>query len=186
MISRRDFMSAMLTSMALPSAALAASPRVGQPQYPPVPPAYARTAAVYGVPSRLLYAVGLQESVLNVAGQHLPYPWTLNVNQSPERFPTYRQAVARLDDLVRQGVRNIDCGAVQVNWRWHSDKLGSPMSALNPWHNLRVGARILRECRDATSDWFQAVGRYHNPSDAARARGYATQVFSRLDRIRHA
>lgn len=184
MISRRDFILAGLSCMALPSTVLAAPPRRGSTQYPPVPPAYARTAASFNIPASLFYAVGLQESVLNVDGQHLPYPWTLNVNRSPERFATYRQAVTRLHSLIRQGVRNIDCGAVQVNWRWHSEKLVSPAAALNPWHNLRVGASILRECRDATPDWFQAVGRYHHPSDTRRARAYAEKVFSRLERIR--
>jgi hypothetical protein len=35
---------------------------------------------------------------------------------------------------------------MQVNWRYHQDKLGSPWQALDPYHNLRVGAEILQDC----------------------------------------
>lgn len=181
MVSRRDMLRAGLalgaTSLLAPASALAGI------SYPPIPPAYAAAARATGVPARVLYAVALQESVMKYGRRHLPYPWTLNVQMRPERFDTYGEAVARLDALVRRGVGNIDCGAMQVNWRWHKDKLGSPTLALNPWRNLDIGARILAERHAETPDWFTAVGRYHSPGDAARARRYAQRVFARMARI---
>ncbi|WP_230971764.1 lysozyme family protein [Nitrogeniibacter aestuarii] len=119
-------------------------------------------------------------------GLLLPYPWTLNVEQKPERFPTYRQAVKRLEYLVGSGVQNIDCGAVQVNWRWHKQRLGTPVQALHPYHNIRAGADYLRECFQTTGDWFKGTGRYHSPADPNRAEKYAQQVFSRMSGIRRA
>ncbi len=181
MVSRRDVLRAVFAAGAAPL--VGTGHAASGVRYPPIPPAYAAAARAMRVPARVLYGVALQESVMKYGRRHLPYPWTLNVEMVPERFDTYGEAVARLDALIRRGVRNIDCGAMQVNWRWHKDKLGSPKLALNPWRNLDIGARILAERFAETPDWFTAVGRYHSPGDAARARRYAQRVFSRIERI---
>jgi soluble lytic murein transglycosylase-like protein len=72
---------------------------------------------------------------------------------------------------------------MQVNWRYHQRRLQSFARALDPYPNIAVGAAILREHFDATGDWFKAVGRYHHPSNTARANAYARSVFARLPRI---
>ena len=55
------------------------------------------------------------------------------------------ETLAALKGYVGRGVTNVDCGAMQVNWRWHADRLGSIERALDPYPNLSVGAQILRE-----------------------------------------
>jgi soluble lytic murein transglycosylase-like protein len=166
-------------SMARPSRAPAA-----------IPPAYSMAAREAGVPPAVLYGVALQESSFlfnHAGGRHaLPWPWTLNVAGRPARLATRPQAEERLHAVLRSGIRNVDVGPMQINWRYHQDRLGSVRRALDPYWNLRVGAELLAMHYAASREWPVAVGRYHAPSDSRRAARYASQVFDRLRRIGHA
>ena len=152
------------------------------------PTAYTLTAERTGVPAWLLFGVAMQESRLALGRETIPYPWTLCVRGAGERHASYEHTLARLKRLVGAGITNVDCGAMQVNWHWHQDKLRSFELALDPYPNLAVGARILRgHCAD-TGNWFSAVGLYHTGSVAlheqrSRARRYASSVFARLHRL---
>lgn len=151
--------------------------------YPPVPPAYHIVARSLALPPKLLFAIAIQESVMRWGALALPWPWTLNVRRNPRRYQRYREAVAELKRVLAQGVRNVDCGPMQVNWHYHADKLRTPELALDPWHNLRVAGAILLARRRSASDWFDATGAYHSPGDPARASRYARSVFARMERI---
>ena len=154
--------------------------------YPPVPPAYRDAASRLGIPPKILFGVALQESALRWGGHALPWPWTLNIRQRPRRFDSYADALAVLKDALMRGARNVDCGCMQVNWAYHRVRLQSPERALDPWHNLAVGARILADERASRAGWFEAVGAYHAPANAERARRYAQSVFRRIEGIAHA
>ncbi len=152
------------------------------------PTAYVLTAQRSGVPAWLLFGVALQESQLAFGREMLPYPWTLCVAGRGERHATYEQTLAALSRYVRAGLTNVDCGAMQVNWYWHKDRLGSFALALDPYPNLAAGASILRDHYKATGHWATAIGLYHTGSfDSAgrriRAQGYATSVIARLRRL---
>lgn len=117
----------------------------------------------------------------------LPWLWTLNIRGVPHRYATYRDAVAALSNAVtRRGIRNVDCGPMQINWRWHSDKLRTFELALEANYNLAVGAQILAGHFVDTNDWHAATGLYHNQVDKTRSRRYADAVFARLPRIAEA
>ncbi|WP_407280379.1 transglycosylase SLT domain-containing protein [Aromatoleum evansii] len=154
-----------------------------QTVYPPVPPAYLSVARSLTLPPKLLFAIAIQESVMQWGALALPWPWTLNVRRHPRRYQRYPEAVTELKRVLAQGVRNVDCGPMQVNWHYHADKLRTPELALDPWHNLRVAGAILLNRRRSASNWFDATGAYHNPADLARANRYAHSVFARLERI---
>lgn len=152
------------------------------------PKAYVRTGREQNVPAWLVYGVALQESLVRFGPLALPYPWTLCVSGRSLRFGSYEATLAALQALLRRGVTNVDCGAMQVNWRWHGDKLGSAEQALKPYSNLATGARILRGHFEERSDWRAAVALYHTGTDAsaaARQRGarYASQTLDRLARM---
>ena len=152
------------------------------------PTAYQLTSQRSGVPAWLLFAVALQESQLAFGRETLPWPWTLCVRGRGERHGSYEQTLARLKRCVRDGITNVDCGAMQVNWHWHQDKLRSFELALDPYPNLAVGAGILRSYYTDSGNWFQAVGLYHTgslaePAQRDRAARYASGVFSRLRRL---
>lgn len=142
-----------------------------------VPRDYRRIADMTGVPSSVLYAVAMTESGITLqSGQQRPWPWSLNVEGRPLRYRTRVETWRALRALLADGITRIDIGLMQVNWAYHRDALGDPWAALDPHHNLRVGAAILRAQFQATGDWWQAVGRYHAPNHAERADRYRARV----------
>jgi hypothetical protein len=150
------------------------------------PLAYRRTAGQVGVPAWILYGVALQESVLKFGRLALPYPWTLCVRGQGQRFASYDQTLTALQRHLSQGVTNVDCGAMQVNWHWHKGRLRSLERALDPYSNLAVGAQILTEHQQAQGNWFRTVAMYHagsiNAGNRDRATRYALNVVKHLQR----
>jgi len=143
-----------------------------------VPSGYQVVAAEHGIPDALFYAVALAESGKKIASQDIrrPWPWTLNVEGQGYYYESRLKAWLALSEWLQRGIRSIDIGLMQVNWRWHEDKLGDTWRALDPYHNLRVGAEILRTCFEARREWWQSVGCYHAPSNPDRAMRYQDRV----------
>lgn len=146
-----------------------------------IPSSYRQIAHEYGIPPRVLYSVALQESRMRLRSRLTrPWPWTLNVAGVPRRYPTRIAAYNGLTQYLKQGIRSIDVGLMQVNWRYHQDKLGNPWQALDPYHNVRTGAKILASEYRKSQDWFEAIGRYHSPGSnlqqKRRAYNYARSV----------
>ena len=98
-------------------------------------------------------------------------------------MPPVIEAWQALRDWLAQGKRSIDIGLMQVNWRYHQKRLGDPWQALDPYHNLRVGADILQDCYATEQDWWASVGCYHAPANPARAERYRRRVESQWRRI---
>lgn len=150
-----------------------------------IPWGYRKIAAAHGIPPSILYAVAKTESNYRlVNGADRPWPWTLNVQGRPERYSTRRAAYGALKRYLNRGISRIDIGLMQVNWHYHHTKLGSPWQALAPYHNLRIGSRILTTQYAGTHDWLTAVGRYHAPGNPKRAKIYRQRVAKHLRRIR--
>lgn len=183
---RRAFLVAAGCGLAALSSPANARPRRGQ-LLRQVPPAYRDAAIRAGIPPRLLYGVALQESAMLWGERVLPWLWTLNVSGTPHRYATYEDGVRALTNWVTvQRIRNVDCGPMQVNWRWHGDKLQSFAKALDAHNNLAVGASILASHYRDSGNWFVAAGRYHHPTDVARANAYAQGVFRRIELLQEA
>ena len=150
-----------------------------------VPSGYRLIASEKKIPDSIFYAVALAESgrSANTDGVRRPWPWTLNVAGDGYYYATRLEAWQALRDWLDQGKRSIDIGLMQVNWRYHHERLGDPWQALDPYHNLRVGADILRECFTSERDWWASVGCYHAPANPARAQGYRRRVLSHWQRV---
>ena len=143
-----------------------------------IPPAYHVVAREYGVPVKVLYAIALAESRTSLGnGVRQPWPWTLNVEGTGYRYGSRRAAYAALNALVRKGTTGVDVGLMQVHWRYHAVKLGNTWTGLQPYHNLRVGARILLDCYNRLGNWIRASGCYHS-STPWRSTAYANTVSS--------
>lgn len=147
-----------------------------------VPAGYRYVARLHGVPAELLYAVALQESQMRFGHAALPYPWTLNIRGVPQRFDSYRAAVAALAECLRNRILLVDCGLLQICWLYHHTRLRSPDRALDPYPNIAVGAQLLRSHFAKTGNWLRAVALYHNANPAIGDR-YAASVFRHLGRI---
>lgn len=181
MTSRRDFLVLGLAFMAGDCATAAGErPRLSGPA--PIPFGYRYVAHAQGVPAEVLYAIALQESQMRFGDAALPYPWTLNIEGSPKRFDSYQESVAALIGCLRSKVLSVDCGLLQINWKYHHRKLQSPARALDPYPNITVGAQLLRLHFTKAKSWFQAVAHYHN-ADPVIGQRYAASVFGHLARI---
>jgi len=143
-----------------------------------VPSAYRSVAAEYGIPVQLFYAVALAESgkTIIAMNRRRPWPWTLNIAGKGVYFSTRLAAWQALDQSLRHGETSVDIGLMQVNWRFHQHRLGNSWLALEPTHNLTVGAKILKDCYKNRGDWWASVGCYHAPSDSVRAKQYRKRV----------
>jgi hypothetical protein len=176
-------------AQAMPTAGPGARIRQAVPGHlvaPAPPTAYVVTAKRAGVPPWLLYGVALQESKLRLGEATVPYPWTLGVRGRGERYASFHAATAALQRHLQAGVRNIDCGAMQINWHWHRDQLVHPARALHPYANLAIGAAILRRHFMATGSWDEAVGLYHTGSvRSAEQRGRSARYRASVARGLH-
>ena len=160
--------------IALPAGAEAGSP----------PPGYRQVASEYGIPPTILYAVALTESGRAVGAWRAarPWPWTLNLAGQGRYYRSRVEAYAALRQALGAGRSSIDIGLMQVNWRFHGAKLRDPWAALDPFFNLRTGARILRHCYQRHKDWWQAVGCYHSPGTGLAQRQRAMAYRERVRR----
>ena len=150
-----------------------------------VPSGYRMVAAERAIPNTIFYAVALAESgrALNTDEVRRPWPWTLNVAGDGYNYSTRIEAWQALRDWLDKGKRSIDIGLLQVNWRYHHERLGGPWQALDPYHNLRVGAEILQDCYATKHDWWASVGCYHAPRNLERATRYRRRVESQWRQI---
>ncbi len=150
-----------------------------------VPSGYRAIAAEYGIPYTILYAIALAESGrgLNDNGTRRPWPWVLNVSGRGYFYSSREAAWQALGGFLARGERSIDIGLMQVNWKYHKDKLGNTWRALDPYHNLRVAARILKNCFHKRRDWWASVGCYHSPANVMRAESYRLRVVGHWRRL---
>jgi soluble lytic murein transglycosylase-like protein len=142
----------------------------------------ARTA---GVDESVLYGMAVWESGRLQDGNVTPWPWTLRWEGGSNYYDSREAALIALEALLAAGYTNIDVGLMQVNWRYHAERLAAsdPAAMLDPAENLRMGAVILREAlRESGGDITRAVGRYHTPH-GARARWYAAGVLALAGRL---
>ena len=150
-----------------------------------VPIGYRSVAAEQGIPEAILYAMALTESgkTIDAIADTRPWPWTLNVAGQGYFFDSRLAAWQALRSWLQTGESSIDIGLMQVNWHYHQDKLGSPWQALEPYHNLRVGAAILQTCYQVRQEWWSSVGCYHAPSNQDRADRYRQRVVAHWRRL---
>ncbi len=164
----------MRRTLAATALALLYSSSLSAATEPLIPPAYLSIAREVGVPPRLLYAVALTESALRFSTAAVqPWPWSLNVNGKTEYHASRADAYRAIRRHLAAGRRSIDIGLMQVNWRWHRETLQDPWKALDPYHNLRTGARLLRDRYRECGDWLTAAGRYHAPAATRRSQALA-------------
>lgn len=142
-----------------------------------VPSGYRQVAQRTGVPASILYAIALAESGTRLAsGKRRPWPWTLNIEGHGYYYRTRLAAWRTLRATLARGVTRVDIGLMQVNWGYHHEALGDAWQALDPYHNLSVGATILQTQHRIAGHWWRAVGRYHAPNHPERAERYRSRV----------
>lgn len=148
------------------------------------PPAYQVAAQRAGIPATVLYAVALQESGTRLRGRLVPWPWTLNIAGTPQRYATRSESCTGLRQALRRTpATRIDAGLGQINLGYHPQRYAQPCDLLDPYRNLAIAAEILREQHVAGEDWLLAIGRYHRPAGGAPAAHYRHSVSQHLARV---
>ncbi|MDT3750413.1 MULTISPECIES: transglycosylase [Pseudomonas] len=148
------------------------------------PPAYRLAAAQAGIPPTVLFAIAQQESGTPLRGQLIPWPWTLNVAGTPQRFATRDQACSALTVALSQhDPKRIDVGLGQTNLGYHPERYPTACDALDPRANLAVTADLLREHYADVGDWVMAAGRYHRPAGGVPAARYRMQFSQHWQRL---
>ncbi|MDR0968465.1 MAG: transglycosylase SLT domain-containing protein [Holosporaceae bacterium] len=118
----------------------------------------------YGIPYRLLMAIGTVESgrLTKESKAKRPYPWTICAGGKSYFFSTKSAAIAAVKRLMGQGKRNIDVGCMQVNLMHHGKAFKNLEEAFTPKYNVDYAARFFTELKNAHNSWTHAVGYYHS------------------------
>lgn len=153
-----------------------------------IPPGYHQVAALEQVPAEALYSVALTESSKKLPHGVRPWPWTINVAGTGYRYTTRQEAYQALLEFMRSyPLKRIDVGIAQVNLGWNGHHFRSTWEAFDPYINLHVAARILRDCyTKKPGSWVAAAGCYHHPAGGQPARTYQAIFKRHLDRLQPA
>jgi len=144
-----------------------------------LPMAYLIVARSHKIPADILYAVAMTESGKTYKGEHRPWPWALNIDGHSEYCTSQQDAVFKASQAIHYK-QPVDLGLMQISWRWHSQRFSDVNEALIPIKNLSVGAAILYEQFELSNDWWEAVGRYHDPGKDVVSRGNAQRYSDRV------
>jgi Transglycosylase SLT domain len=147
------------------------------------PASQCRDAAIaaadqYGIPPAVMLAITLTETGRSQAGTLEPWPWAINHAGDGAWYATEEQALAAIENLTAQGLRNFDVGCFQLNHRWHADGFTSAQDMIDPAHNAAYAARYLLEKYADTQDWGLAAAAYHSGTPE-----YASQYQARFAAI---
>ena len=123
-----------------------------------------RTERRMAIPRHLLTAISLAESGRrdDANGVNVAWPWTVTSGGQGRFFDTKAEALAEVEILMTQGVRNIDVGCMQVNLFYHAGAFETLDEAFDPRANTTYAATYLKTMHAATGDWTDAAGYYHS------------------------
>lgn len=182
--SPMDFLSALSLAIGV---SLWAGPAQAETAVRTAPEPWAMQAKEIGLEDwRFLYAIALQESKMAFSDGSRPWPWTINSPiTGPLRFKSKEEAVAKVREVLEQGVENIDIGLMQINLRWHAQRVNYDVGRLfDPSTNISVAAEILMEnMEQVNGDYERAVALYHS-RDPARGARYAAGVSAQLRKVK--
>lgn len=140
-----------------------------RPAYADIPPpalcrsAIAAAERSYGIPDRLMQAIGVVESGrADERGGVTAWPWTINVEGVGYVFESKQEAIAAVNEHRARGARSIDVGCMQVNLMHHGDAFGSLEQAFDPGANSRYAAGFLQKLLAQTGSWPRAAAGYHS------------------------
>ena len=124
----------------------------------------ARAERRMAIPRHLLGAISLAESGRWDADRraNVAWPWTVTSGGQGRFFDTKAEALAEVEILMTEGVRNIDVGCMQVNLYYHGGAFETLEEAFDPRTNATYAASYLKNMYLITGDWTAAAGYYHS------------------------
>lgn len=125
------------------------------------------TEEQYGIPSGLLEAIAFVESGIN---NH-----AINVAGKAVIATNNQEALKIISDARENGIRNIDVGVMQLNYRFHSKAFANIQEMLNPKNNIEYAAKFLLSLKKQHGTWYAAICNYHS-SKPNHQRKYSYKV----------
>lgn len=135
--------------------------------------------------TKVPYEVLLAVSVVETGRDARPWPWTVNVAGDGQWFDTKDEAQAHAQEVLDQGLTNLDVGCFQLNIRWHSKGFASLSDMLDPDLNAGYAAEFLAGHYAETGDWAAAAAAYHSatPEHAGRYRALFEEAYASLGSV---
>ncbi|MDC5870290.1 hypothetical protein OPW39_15890 [Vibrio europaeus] len=131
-----------------------------------------------GVPSWVIKSICVHESQSFHNNTRQAWPWTVNVGGDGNWFTSKQYAVEFVNEKLGEGLRNVDIGICQMNYRYHSMKFTSVNHMFDPLENMIKAAEYVKQQKRADS-WEIAIGRYNSPGNEERAEKYRQIVLSK-------
>lgn len=149
---------------------------------------WGQAGQVFDVDPYLLYAISIIESRhISEDGLVRPHPYALHINKnSKSHFPKSKIAASTILSETLRTTRNVDIGAMQINYMYHSDKVDRAEDLLDLTTNIYVAAQILSFAMKSTPDLILGAGRYHQWKNEQQARRYgykAVQLAIKLQEV---
>jgi|GEM_PF-2382746 len=118
----------------------------------------------YKLPEHLLFSLSIIESGKwsKKYSKILPWPWVLNVDGETHFFDNKMLATKFLLNIVKNGLKNVDVGCLQVSVKHHGHKFKNLEEMLDPIKNVSYAAKYVAENYAETNNWKQAVAYYHS------------------------
>lgn len=136
------------------------------------------------IPNHLLAAISSTETGRwhKELGMALPWPWTINVEGKGYYLNSKAEAIATVQQHMRNGARSIDVGCMQVNLKHHSKAFANLEQAFDPAANVGYAAKFLRTNYDDLGDWIKATAAYHSRTPKY-GNAYLTRIEKNWSRI---
>ena len=117
----------------------------------------------YQLPKNVLLSIARVESGYGkVEGITRSWPWTLNAGGNSAYFETKKDALKDLKAKLKRGIRNVDLGCMQINYKWHNKFFKSASQMMDPHINVDYGARFLKRLYQRHGSWDKAIKYYHS------------------------
>ncbi len=117
----------------------------------------------YELPKNILLSIARVESGYGkVDGITRSWPWTLNAGGNSAYFETKEDAIKDLQTKLKKGVRNVDLGCMQINYKWHKKFFKGVNEMMDPLSNVDYGARFLKRLYQRHGSWDKAIKYYHS------------------------
>lgn len=143
----------------------------------PCEPEILRASERYGIPTGILYAVGLTETGNKGSLQ----PNAMNI-EGKALFPANRSAAISAFGQARSGgAKLIDVGCMQINVFYHGKEFRSLEDMFDPRQNVDYAARFLTDLKRRHMSWSMAVARYHaGPNNDPAQKQYVCRVIANM------
>lgn len=84
--------------------------------------------------------------------------------------------------ITKKKTSSTDIGLMQINWRYHYDKVGNIYNLLDPSYNLNYGAQYYAKLSKRYSS-VVAIGKYHNKNNLKRQVNYRNKILKIYRRL---